>query len=45
MPVRKDRGASIQFLNDSGRWNVKTSRERGLGSRPFVNRVTCPVLS
>ena len=23
----------------SGRWNVKTSRDRGDGSRPFVNRV------
>ncbi len=29
----------------SGRWKLKTSRERGLGSRPSVKRVMMPVLS
>ena len=45
MPERKDRGASIQDIKVSGRWKSKTSRERGLGSRPLMNRVIRPVLS
>ena len=46
MPDRRDRGSErprIQGLRTVE--SEKTSRDRGLGSRPFANRVTCPVLS
>jgi len=45
MPDRNERWRSVQALRVSGRWKVKISGERGLGSRPLVNRVTHPVLS
>ena len=43
--ARSDFGFESQSRMVSGRWKVKTSRERGFGSRPSVKRVMTPVLS
>ena len=42
---RNDLGFESHSAIVSGRGKVKTSRERGLGSRPSVKRVITPVLS
>lgn len=43
--ARREEPASSQARMVSGRWKLKTSRERGFGSRPSVKRVMTPVLS